>query len=84
MESDIRDLVLQPYIIEILKELQSPKRFKDLEGKITTGQTLSVKLAHLKKAKLIEIVPIMVNNRYANGYKISKRGIKLMKALEKI
>ena len=80
----IRDMILQPYVIEILKGLQSPKRFKDLQGKITTSQTLSVKLARLREVKLIEVVPIIVNGRYVNGYIISKKGKELMKLLEKI
>jgi DNA-binding HxlR family transcriptional regulator len=78
----IRDVVLQPYVIEILKELKQPKRFKDLQDRITTQQTLSVKLSKLKNYGLVATVPIMVKGKYVNGYVLSETGKKIIRILE--
>ncbi|MDE1811150.1 MAG: winged helix-turn-helix transcriptional regulator [Candidatus Micrarchaeota archaeon] len=81
---DVRDVLLQPYVIEILKELGHPKRFKDLQDKITTSQTLSVKLSKLKRYGLIKPIPIEIDGKYVNAYTLSEKGKKIIKILETI
>ncbi|MBU6392249.1 MAG: hypothetical protein KGQ83_08425 [Planctomycetes bacterium] len=52
--------------------------------KITTAQTLSVKLTKLKKYGLITSVPVSIKDNYANGYVLTDKGRKIIKVLETI
>ncbi len=84
MEEDrnsLPNLVLQPYIVDILKELRQPKRFTDLHVKIKSRQTLSVKLKSLSRTGLIKQTPLLVKGKYANAFVISEKGKKLLKVL---
>jgi len=83
-EPDIRDIILQSYILDILHELKTPKRFGELSKKIKTKRTLSTKLNKLRQYGLIEITPILVNNKYMNSYVISSKGKRVIAVLEKL
>lgn len=79
---DIRDIVLQRYVLDILKELATSKRYGDLQKKIKTKRTLSSKLVKLKEYGLISVTPILVGNRYVSSYKLTEKGKETLKVLE--
>lgn len=82
--TDIRNIILQAYVLDILRGLKTPKRFGELNKIVKTKRTLTTKLSKLRAYGLIEIAPVMVNNRYTNSYRLSKKGHKLIEVLEKI
>ena len=83
MQEKKSDIILQSYIIDILRALdKEPKRFLDLKKDVTNETTLSSKLTKLLEAELIEIVPIKTNRRYVNGYKLSPKGKKILNILK--
>lgn len=77
-------LVMQPYILTLLKALVKPKRFNDLIKLFKSRRTLTIKLSKLKQMELIEYSPIETTKGYANGYVISKKGKELLNGLEKL
>ena len=83
-KEDVRDLVLQPYVLDILRELKTPKRFNDLVKVIKNKGTLTIKLTKMKEFGLIKTVPMKVEDNYANSYVVSKKGEALLKKLEEI
>ena len=83
-EPDIRRIVLQKYVLDILRALKTPKRFGELNLIVKTKRTLTGKLYKLRSYGLIEIAPAMVNNRYTNSYTLSAKGKRLLELLEKI
>jgi hypothetical protein len=83
-KTDVRNTVLQPYILNILRELKSPKRFRDLAKIIRNKGTLTIKLSRMKELDLIKTIPIKVDGNYVNSYLISKRGKAILKKLEEI
>lgn len=82
---DIIQLVMQPYVLDILHLLDEPKRFNDLRTCVKNGRTLSLKLTQLLKYGLIEKSPLKnEKGSYVNSYIISKKGREFVKKLEKI
>ena len=83
-ESDVNSIILQAYVLDILRALKTPKRFGELSKIVETKRTLSTKLAKLRAYGLIEVAPIMVKSRYMNSYILSNKGKRLVEILEKI
>lgn len=81
---DPREIILQRYIIEILNQLERPRRYGELQSKIKTRRTLSTKLSKLKRYGLIDVTPILVGNRYVSSYAITAKGKKILQLLEKL
>lgn len=81
---DAVQLVMQPYVLTLLKALDKAKRFNELTELFKSRRTLTIKLSKLKKTGLIEYCPIETERGYANAYIISKKGKELVKKLEKI
>lgn len=82
---DVLRLVFQSYSLDILKLVRTePRRFKDLQAQLPTRQTLSLRLAKLIEFRLIEVVPLKVKERYANYYRITKKGEKILSVITKI
>lgn len=81
---DLVHLVMEPYVLDILHALDKPKRFSDLIQYVKNRKTLSIKLSKLLKYGLVEHFPLKVADGYANSYTISKKGMKLLKGLEKL
>lgn len=82
---DIIQLVMQPYVLDILNELDKPRRFNDLRECVKNGRTLSLKLSQLLKQGLIEKSPLKdEKGSYVNSYVISKKGKEIVKKLEKM
>lgn len=81
MESKVD--ILQAYLLDILKNLRDehPKRFKELRAIVPSDMTLTNKLEKLLSAGLIEVVPLKVGKKYANAYKISAKGSKVLRVL---
>jgi DNA-binding HxlR family transcriptional regulator len=78
------DFIFQPYMVEILKALKTPKRFNELAKTIKNKGTLSKKLSDLKKLGLIISTPIEIDSNYANGYTLSEKGKDTLRKLESI
>lgn len=75
-------LVLEPYVLDILKELsKSPKRFSALSKICKNERTLSKKLRLLEESELLENTPLKVGNKYVNSYTITSRGKSILKAI---
>jgi DNA-binding HxlR family transcriptional regulator len=83
-KADIRDIILQRYVLDILRELKSPKRYGGLQKKIRTRRTLSSKIAKLRGHGLIEVTPILVGNRYVSSYALTEKGKKIIRLLEEM
>jgi DNA-binding HxlR family transcriptional regulator len=83
-KTDVRNLVLQPYVLDILKELKSPKRFSELTKIIGNKGTLTIKLSRMKELGLIYTMPLAVDGNYVNSYVVSKKGEVILKKLEEI
>ena len=83
-KTNVRSLVLQTYVLDILKELKSPKRFSDLTKIIKNKGTLTIKLSKMKEYSLIRAVPTKIGDNYANSYVISEKGKLILKKLEEI
>lgn len=81
---DLVQLVMQPYVLDILKALRKPKRFNDLLKHVKNRKTLSLKLPKLMKYGLIEHYPLKTENGYVNSYIVSKKGKEIVNKLEKI
>lgn len=81
---DLKDFVLQPYVLAILKELRKPKRFNDLAKTIRNRGTLTAKLSKMKTLGLVQTLPKKVQDNYANFYVLSKKGKALLAKLEKL
>ena len=81
---DPRDIILQRYVLDILRELKTPKRYGELHDKIKTKRTLSTKLSKLKKYGLIKVTPIQVGNRYVSSYVITNKGRKINEVLKRL
>lgn len=81
---DLKGFVLQSYVLDVLKELKSPKRFSNLAVKVQNRGTLAVKLSKMKKLGLIQTVAMKVDDSYVNSYTLSKKGKRLLKVLEKL
>jgi DNA-binding HxlR family transcriptional regulator len=84
-KEEVLRLIFEAYVLNILRSLtDKPKRFSELRKDVETKRTLAIKLNKLLDYKLIELVPLKVKNRYANYYKISEKGKKLLNNLEKL
>ena len=84
-KEDTLRLIFEAYSLNILRSLiGKPKRFSELRKDVKTKRTLALKLNKLMDCGLIELIPLKTNNRYANYYKISENGKKLLKGLEKL
>jgi DNA-binding HxlR family transcriptional regulator len=70
---DTLQLIMQPYNLDILNALSTPKRFNDLIKYVKNRKTLSLKLPKLMKHGLIEHYPFKTEKRYVNSYVISKK-----------
>ena len=81
---DILQLVMQPYVLTLLKALSKPKRFNDLIKLFKSRRTLTIKLSKLKGMGLIEYCPLKTEKGYANAYVISKKGREFIMKLEKL
>lgn len=84
-KEDTLRVIFEPYVLNILRILKKdPKRFNELKKDIKTKRTLSLKLEKLLDYGLIELVPLKTNGRFANYYKISDRGKKILEGLKRI
>lgn len=84
---DTLQLVFQSYILDILKQLEKePKRFTELRVYVKTKRTLSIKISKLLEYGLIEVFPQLVTGklRYANYYKLTKKGKQILERIAKI
>jgi DNA-binding HxlR family transcriptional regulator len=81
---DTLQLIMQPYNLDILTALSSPKRFNDLIKYVKNRKTLSLKLPKLMEHGLIEDYPFKTEKGYVNSYVISKKGKELIKKLNKL
>ncbi|MFZ3077396.1 MAG: winged helix-turn-helix transcriptional regulator [Candidatus Aenigmatarchaeota archaeon] len=77
-------LVGQPYILEILNALAKHKRFSELKDICKNERTLSKKLNILRQNGLIDVMPVLVKNRYENHYKLTKKGEDFLKKIRSI
>ncbi|MDE1824945.1 MAG: winged helix-turn-helix transcriptional regulator [Candidatus Micrarchaeota archaeon] len=81
----ILNLVLQPYVLEVLRELKNnPKRFKELQKFVKNERTLSLKLAKLQDYKLVEMTHLKTDGKYVNFYMITNLGKEVLTAIEDI
>ena len=83
-KTDVRNLVLQSYILDILKALKTPKRFSDLAKIIRNKGTLSKKLSKMKKQGLVQTIPKRIKDNYVNFYSLSRSGEALLGKLRKL
>jgi len=67
---DIIQLVMQPYVLDILNALDKPKRFNDLLKYVKNRKTLSLKLPKLMEYGLIEHHPFKTEKGYVNTLRI--------------
>ncbi|MGI0141042.1 MAG: winged helix-turn-helix transcriptional regulator [Candidatus Micrarchaeales archaeon] len=81
---DIVQIIMQPYILDLLKELKKPRRFNDLRKTVKNGRTLTLKLQRLRKYGLIEDFALKTEKGFVNSYIISKKGKDIISKLEKI
>ena len=81
---DIIQLMMQPYVIDILNALDKPKRFNDILKYVKNRKTLSLKLPKLMKYGLIEHFPLKTPKGYVNSYIISKKGKDIVNKLERL
>lgn len=77
-------LIGQPYILDILNALGKPKRFGELNYVCKNERTLSKKLGLLRQNGLIDVMPVLVKNRYENHYKLTAKGEEFMKKIKNI
>ncbi len=77
-------LVGQPYVFEIMEALNKPKRFSELKHVCKNEKTLSKKLNLLRQNSLIDVMPILVRNKYENHYKLTTKGEAFLKKLKEI
>ncbi len=81
-KDEILRVVFQAYSLDILRSLATkPKRFNELRKEVKTKRTLALKLDNLLDYGLIELVPIKAGKRYANYYKTSQKGKRLIDQL---
>ena len=79
------NLILQPYVLEILRELKkNPKRFKELQKFVKNERTLSQKLAKLQDYRLVGMTHLKADGRYVNFYIITNLGKEVLRAIENI
>ncbi len=84
-KEELFHLIFEPYILNILNNLKAGrKRFKDLKQLTKNDRTLSSKLKKLKELGLINTEPIEKDEKFFTGYNITDKGIKIIKALDKI
>jgi len=81
---DVVQLVMQPYVLDMLNALNKPKRFSDLLKYVKNRKTLTLKLSKLLKQELIEHYPMKVKEGYANSYIISKKGREIIDKLDRM
>jgi len=77
-------IISQPYVLELLNAMIKPKRFKELVGVCNNERTLTLKLKVFQKNGLIDVFPVREGNRYFNSYKITNRGIKVLKMIKEL
>ena len=77
-------LIGQPYILEILNALGKPKRFNELNQICKNDRTLSKKISLLRQNALIDVMPVLVKNKYENHYKLTKKGEEFLKKIRSI
>ena len=80
---DLLQLLLEPYVIDILKALDKPQRFNDLVKHVKSRQTLTLKLSKLLKEGLIEHYPLKTKDGYANSYIITNKGKEALARLKR-
>jgi len=81
----VKDVILQSYVIEILRELKLPKRFNDIQKNVDiTNQTLSVKLLKLKEYGLVRVTPSLEDGKYVNKYALTEKGRRILGHLDAI
>jgi DNA-binding HxlR family transcriptional regulator len=84
-KDDTLRVIFEPYVLNILRSLiKESKRFNELRKEVKTKRTLSLKLSKLLDYGLIELVPLKTKGRYANYYKISDNGKKILEGLKRI
>ena len=77
-------LLARPYVLELLKSLKKPKRFRDLKKVCKNDKTLAKRIKELQENGLIECVGIKENKRYINHYKLTKRGELILKKVNEL
>jgi len=83
-KSDMKDFILQIYVLDLLRALKTPQRFNDLTKTIKNKGTLTIKLSKMKELGLIKTVPRKIEDTYTNSYVVSKKGKVVLKKLEEI
>ncbi len=81
---DVLHLLMQPYILDILRVLDEPRRFSEIMKYVRNGRTLSLKLAKLLEFGLVEIVPLKAEKKYVNSYVITKKGKEMLGKLNRL
>ena len=84
MKSDLSSIILQRYVLAILKELKKPRRARDLRKLVKAKRTVSTKLAKLSEHGLVETIPLKMDGRFVNSYVLTEKGRKLVRRLEGI
>lgn len=81
-KDEVLRVVFQAYALDLLRSLAAkPKRFNELRKEVKTKRTLALKLDKLIDYGLIELVPLKSGKRYANYYRTSEKGRKLIEQL---
>jgi DNA-binding HxlR family transcriptional regulator len=81
---DIIRFVARPYVIEVLNALKEPKRYKELKLVCNNDKTLAKRIKELNDLELIEPVAVKSKSKYANFYSITKKGLDILKKIEKL
>jgi DNA-binding HxlR family transcriptional regulator len=82
-KADILDVLMGSYSIHILELLKDgPKRFKDLKQLTKSDATLSTRISKMREFGLIDVVSIMIKKKYVNCYRLTSKGIRVLKALK--
>ncbi len=81
---DLIKLIAQPYAIDILKGLDTPKRYNELKKICKNDRTLTKRLKTLQGKDLIEPVAVKKGSKYLNFYKITDRGKNLLSKVESL
>jgi len=82
---NIIKIIAQPYVIEILSELKTPKRYKELKSVCKNDRTLTKRLKMLKGEGFIEIIPVKnEKDKFLNSYRITKKGEELLNKVKKL
>ena len=70
--------------LEILEELNQPKRYSQIKHLVSSDKTLSERLKELEENKLITTVIIKIANRPFIHYQLTSKGNDVLKKIKEI